>query len=66
MNSEVSTDFVFQNSLYFSEHKKNILQYIIFIFNERLSHWRQTFLNRMLKFNLEVDEKNVLTLKLYY
>ena len=38
-----------------------LLKYIFFI--ERLSHCRQTFLNRMLEFNLEVGEKKNWTSK---
>ena len=49
------------------ETKQNIfLQYILFILNERSSHYRQTFLNRVLKFNLEVSEIKCLNFEIAY
>ena len=64
LNSNKCTDFDSQNSFF---QNKNIyfssISTYLFFFNERLSHCKQKFLSRILKFDEEFAEKNVWTLK---
>ena len=57
--------FGFQNFFVFLFMFRTRKKYFSLIFlNEILSHCRQNFLNRMLKLDLEVGEKNVYNFKL--